>query len=156
MIKAIVFDLGNTLILQGNPLGRIQPFPETQSVLKRLKSQYKLALITNVPPSTTTECVHDVLREAGIYEFFEVITVSSSVGVSKPSKHIFELTLTQLDVKPEEAVMVGDTVAMDIFGGNVCGMITVLIQREQEYQFNELEQPNHRISSLTELLTLLN
>jgi putative hydrolase of the HAD superfamily len=155
VIKAIIFDLGDTLIIQGNSLGSIQPFQETQSVLQHLQSRYKLALITNVLPTTTAEYVHEVLHEAGLHDFFEVITVSSSVGVSKPSRAIFELTLTQLGVKPDEAVMVGDTIATDIFGGNVYGMTTVLVQRGQEYQLREKEKPNHTISSLTELLRLL-
>lgn len=51
--------------------------------------------------------------------------------------------------------MVGDTIATDIFGGNVYGMTMVLVQRGQEYQLREKEKPNHTISSLTELLRLL-
>lgn len=155
MIKALVFDLGNTLIIQGNPLRHIQTFPETHEVLKTLKTQYKLALITNVYPTTTVEHVHNILREANIHDYFDVITVSSGVGMSKPTAQIFEDTLQQLDVTPDEAIMVGNTISTDIFGGNCVGMTTVLIQHQDKYQPMDWEQPDHTINSLTELLTLL-
>ncbi|MCW4041775.1 MAG: HAD family hydrolase [Candidatus Bathyarchaeota archaeon] len=150
-----MFDLGNTLIIQGNPLGRIQTFPETHEVLQILNKQYKLALITNVYPTTTVEHVHEVLREANIHEYFDVITVSSGVGMSKPTAQIFEDTLRQLDVTPDEAIMVGNTISTDIFGGNCVGMTTVLIQHHEEYQPMDWEQPDHTIHSLNEILKFL-
>ena len=142
-------------MIEGNPLGSVKPFPEVQQVLHTLKETYKLALITNVPSSITVEYVHDGLRELGIHELFDVVIVSSDVGINKPDEEIFALTLDYLQVKPEEAVMIGNTIATDIFGGNRMGMKTVLIQREQEYQPSDWEQPDHTIHSLKELLTLL-
>jgi putative hydrolase of the HAD superfamily len=155
LIKALIFDLGNTLMIEGDPLGSVQPFPEVQQVLYALKKRYKLALITNVPSAITVEYVHAGLRELGIHRYFDVVIVSSAVGCNKPHEQIFTLALDQLDVKPEEAMMIGNTIATDIFGGNRIGMTTILIQRTEQYQPSEWEQPNHTISSLTELLSLL-
>jgi putative hydrolase of the HAD superfamily len=155
VIKAIIFDLGNTLIVEGNPLGRITPFPEMRQVLTALKARYKLALITNVQSTTTREYVEAVLREVGIHDLFDVITVSSHVGVDKPNTRIFTMTLEQLHVQPEEAVMVGNIIATDIFGGNRVGMTTVLVQREHAYQRSSWETPDHTIGSLADLLSLV-
>jgi putative hydrolase of the HAD superfamily len=142
-------------MIEGDPLGNVKPFPEVKQALQTLKERYKLALITNVPSSITAEYVDAGLRELGIHEYFDVVLVSSAVGINKPGKGIFALALDQLQVKPEETIMIGNTVATDIFGGNLIGMTTVLVQREEQYQPSEWEQPDHTIQSLTELLTLL-
>ena len=142
-------------MIEGDPLGSVKPFPEVQQVLHALKERYKIALITNVPSAITVEYVHAGLQELGIHTYFDVVIVSSAVGCNKPSEHIFTLALDQLHVKPEEAMMIGNTIATDIFGGNRIGMTTVLIQRAIKYQPSEWEQPDHTIQSLMELLSLL-
>ena len=142
-------------MIEGDPLGSVKPFPEVQQVLHTLKKRFQLALITNVPSTVTVEYVHAGLRELGIHSYFDVVSVSSAVGCNKPQEQIFNLTLDQLHVKPEEVMMIGNTIATDIFGGNRIGMTTVLIQRTEQYQPSEWEQPDHTISSLTELLSLL-
>ena len=142
-------------MIEGSPLGSVKPFPEVQKVLRTLKETYKLALITNVPSTITVEYVNAGLQELGIHELFDVIMVSSDIGINKPDEEIFALTLDYLQVRSDEAVMIGNTIATDIFGGNRMGMTTVLVQRGQEYQPSEWEQPNHTIHSLKELLTLL-
>ena len=150
MLKAIIFDLGNTLIRQDDD----SRLPHAKRVLTQLKKQFKLALVTNVLPTTSTERIHELLRRAELYDFFDVILVSSEVGISKPEPRIFEIVLKGLNVVPEEAVMVGNTISTDIFGGNRVGLKTVLFQPEQEYQRSEWETPDHTIHSLKELLNI--
>lgn len=151
MLKAIIFDLGNTLIRQDDG----HRFPHAKEVLTQLKNQFKLALISNVLPTTSAERIHELLMEAELIDFFDVVLVSSEVGISKPEPRIFEIVLEELNVEPEEAVMVGNTISTDIFGGNRIGMKTVLLQPEQEYQRSEWETPDYIIHSLNELLNIL-
>ena len=132
LLKAIIFDLGNTLIRQDD--GRA--FPHAAEVLAQLKNKYKLAIISNVLPTTAADVVHELLREAKLFDFFDAMAVSSEVGVSKPDPRIFETVLDELNIKPEEAVMIGNTISTDIFGGNAIGMRTVLFQPGQEYQLS--------------------
>lgn len=80
MLKAIIFDLGNTLIRQDDG----HRFPHVKEVLTQLKNQFKLALISNVLPTTSAERIHELLREAELNDFFDVVLVSSEVGISKP------------------------------------------------------------------------
>jgi putative hydrolase of the HAD superfamily len=142
-------------MIEGHPLGSVKTFPEVQQVLRALKERYKLALITNVPSSLTLEYVDAGLRELNIHEYFDVVLVSSVVGINKPGEEIFTIALEQLHVKSEEAMMIGNTIATDIFGGNRMGLTTVLVQRAEQYQPSDWEQPDYTIHSLTELLTLL-
>jgi putative hydrolase of the HAD superfamily len=155
MIKAVIFDLGNTLIMGGERDREIKTLKYASEVLNQLKSKFKLAIITNVEHTTSFKDVKNVLKEAKILDFFDVIVVSSEIRVNKPNERIFQIALEKLDVKPEEAIMIGNTISTDIFGGNRIGMKTVLLQHSQGYQPSEWEKPNHTIHSLKELLNLL-
>jgi putative hydrolase of the HAD superfamily len=123
--------------------------------LGELKKKYKLGLITNTLPETKKENIMKLLCEAGIGEYFDQILVSSELGFGKPDPRIFHLMLNMLDVKPEESVMIGNTISTDIFGGNRIGMQTILVQPEDEYNRSEWERPNHVIKSLNEISFIL-
>lgn len=151
MIKAVIFDLGNTLVSEdtGNA------FPYAVDVLNKLKEKYKLALITNVHHTTTSEKVQEILADAGIPDVFEVVVVSSQVGCSKPNPRIFEIALKSLNVEHKEAVMVGNIISTDIFGANRLGMKTILFQPSDTYQRSSWEHPDHTIHSIKDLLEIV-
>ncbi len=151
MLKAIIFDLGNTLISQESP----RAFPHAVEVLEELRGRYRLALVTNTMSDLTAEDIRGILGEAGVPDVFDVIVVSSEVGVSKPDPGIFEMALEGLGVEPGEAVMVGNMVSTDVFGGNRVGMRTVLVQPGEEYRRSEWETPDHTVSSLKDLLKIV-
>lgn len=153
LIKAIIFDLGNTLIREESP--KYEKMPRATEVLTKLRKKYKLAIISNVPPTTSAERIHEILRGAGLLDYFDEIIVSSEVGYNKPAEQIFTIALEKLNVKPEEAIMVGNIISTDIFGGNRIGMKTVLLQENQEYQRSSEEKPTYTIQSLEELLKLI-
>lgn len=150
MIKAIIFDLGNTLVSEDSG----NAFPYAVEVLYDLKEKYKLALITNVHHTTTSKKVQEILADAGIPDVFNVVVVSSEVGCSKPNPRIFEIALNSLEVEPEEAVMIGNIISTDIFGANRIGMKTVLFQPSTEYQRSSWEHPDHTIHSMNDLQKL--
>jgi putative hydrolase of the HAD superfamily len=151
MIKAVIFDLGNTLISQEDG----SAFTYALEVLTHLKQHYKLALITNTQSPTNQDKILELLHKAQLEGFFEEIVVSTEVGINKPNPRIFKMTLEKLGVKPEEAVMIGNTISTDIFGGNRIGMQTVLFQQREQYHRSEWKTPDHQIQSLEELLELL-
>ncbi len=96
MIKAIIFDLGNTLVRENSG----NAFPYAVEVLTKLKNKYKLALITNVLHTTTAEKIREILADAGIPDVFEIVVMSSEVGYAKPSPRIFKIALDGLNVNP--------------------------------------------------------
>lgn len=153
MIRAVIFDIGNTLIEEESET--YEKIPYAVEILTQLKKKYKLAIISNVMSTTTVESVHEVLRKAELLDFFDEIIVSSEVGFNKPAEQIFTYALERLKVEPEEAIIVGNTISTDIFGGNRIGMKTVLLQCGQEYQRSQWEKPTHTIQSLRELLKIV-
>jgi putative hydrolase of the HAD superfamily len=72
---------------------------------------------------------------------------SADVGVVKPAAAMFETMLTRLDVAPEAAVMVGDSVEDDVKGALACGCRAILLDRGGR----AVGAPLPRIESLAEL-----
>jgi putative hydrolase of the HAD superfamily len=160
LIRAIFFDLGDTLISEEAtdskhlPEAPLTKLPYLDDVLVELERKgFKLGVITNTVTSRE-EDVRAALRKIGIERYFDLILTSVDVGHKKPDERIFMTALRRLRVKPYEAVMVGNQIGTDIVGGNRVGMKTVLFKWNRRY--NERitlpeEQPTRIIKSLREL-----
>ena len=152
MLKGIFFDFGDTLIKEGS----VETLPNAHEILEFLTDRYKLAIICNT--SASGERIREILRSAGIKKYFDLVVVSSEVGLRKPDEKIFRIALENLDLQPEEVLMVGNRVSVDILGGNQVGMKTVLIKWNDRYPEKvtcELERPTYTIKSLRELISII-
>jgi HAD superfamily hydrolase (TIGR01662 family) len=99
----------------------------------------KIGLVSNSSRDVREFARHHALEiEAGISSFHH--------GRTKPHASIFRAVLDLLDVEPEHATMVGDTIADDIEGARAIGMRAILLDREG---MNREFEP--RIESLSEL-----
>ncbi len=85
---------------------------------------------------------HGLEVDAGISSFHH--------GRTKPHASIFRAVLELLEVEPEEAAMVGDTIADDIEGALALGMRAILLDREGIHPGFE-----PRIRTLDDLLPIL-
>jgi HAD superfamily hydrolase (TIGR01549 family) len=63
----------------------------------------------------------------------DAVLTSHAHGKTKPHEAIFRAMLELLDVAPDEAVMVGDTIDDDVEGARAVGMRAVLLDREGRY-----------------------
>ena len=77
------------------------------------------------------------------------VVFSSEVGCDKPDPDIFLAALKKAQVKPEEAVYVGDQYDLDVVGARGVGMKAVLIDRN-DFFTHITDCP--RIRSLTEIV----
>ena len=103
-------------------------FPDVIDVLKNLKGSFRLALITNGLIDTQ----FDKVRGAGLEQYFDVITVAGEIGVCKPNPEMFRITLKKLGVKPEESVMVGNSLKRDIAGARQANVRSIWVNRAGE------------------------
>ena len=152
MIKGVFFDLGGTLVKEKS----YEPLPNVHEVLDVLATRYKLAIICNT--SSSEERIQEILRNANIERYFDLVIVSSKVGSRKPDEKIFKIALENLTLQSDEVVMVGNRISADIIGGNGVGMKTVLIKwnnRLQEKVTGKLDRPNNTIKSLRELVSII-
>lgn len=65
------------------------------------------------------------LKKADMLKFFSHCFVSEKLGADKPSRQFFDGCLKELPgIKPEECMMIGDSLTADITGGRSYGMST--------------------------------
>jgi HAD superfamily hydrolase (TIGR01509 family) len=65
------------------------------------------------------------LEQMGLAERLDVAVFSSEVGKRKPHPAIFERALRELEISPERALFVGDSLAADVAGAKALGMTAV-------------------------------
>lgn len=123
--------------------------PGIRKLIQSLAVKYKLGLAGNQPSA-----VKNLLEKYDILRFFTTTEVSEDLGISKPDLKFFKNILNRLDVRAEEAVMIGDRLDNDIIPAKKLGMKAILVKvglfavlepREPS------ENPDATISSTTEL-----
>jgi len=131
------------------------PFPETRSVLVRLTSEYRLALITNTQGQGTSQ-KHRLTLFPDLERFFEVIIVAGEAGVPpKPNREPFLICLEKLGIGPDEAIYVGDDWRIDICGAGQVGIQSVWLQHHSvSRKWPVVETSVPVITSLDQLLYL--
>jgi len=130
-------------------------FPETRDVLKELSKNYKLGLITNTE-GQKIETAHRFSLFPDIEKFFSEVIIAGQVNIPpKPNPAPFQLCLQKLDIKPPEAVYVGDDWDKDICGAQNTGLKPVWIKhRFVQRNWPDIETNVPVINSLEELLEL--
>lgn len=94
-----------------------EPLPGVPEALVRLRARgLPLAVISNWDCS-----LGERLSELGLEHYFDFVLSSAEARVAKPDRHIFELALERLGVRPERALHVGDQPA-DEEGARAAGM----------------------------------
>lgn len=96
---------------------------EATPVLEKLSEKYPMVLVSNFYGN-----VEEVLRDFGIRKYFRGIIESAVVGVRKPDERIFMLGVVALGLKPEEVIVVGDSLKKDIYPARRIGCKTAWIK----------------------------
>jgi len=70
---------------------------------------------------------HEDLRAMGLLDYFELrhMAISADLGIRKPHPDIFLHALNSLNVLPEEAAMVGDSLRADIVGAKRLDILAI-------------------------------
>lgn len=124
-------------------------------LLDRLKSRYRLALLSNYPCGRS---IRDGIDQMGLLPYFDAVVVSGEVGLVKPHPRPFEILLEDAGVQASRAVYVGDNWLADIQGAKGMGMRAVLttehVPYERFYPEEGDHEPDARIENLLELADL--
>lgn len=101
----------------------------------------KLAVVSN-----WDSYLPKLLDALDLTRFFPVVVVSALEGTSKPDPEIFRRACRRLDVKPREALHVGDSVSEDLAGARSAGLSALLLDRADAHP-----EVADRIRSLAEI-----
>ena len=124
-------------------------YDDAEPTLRRLRAAgLRLAVVTNGP----SDLQRQKLAASRLGDYFEAVVVSGEVGVGKPDPGIFARALGELRSEPAQALMVGDSLARDVAGGNAAGVRTVWINRRTVSRGQADPLPDQEIHSLHELV----
>lgn len=134
----------------------IRPTPGVDALLMRLRQRYRVGLISNYPDG---EAIRASVRRVGLGDLLEIVVASGDVGSVKPAPIPFTTALDRLNIRPEEALYVGDNWLADIQGAKRLGMQAVLSRQFQAPERFDARagdhEPDHIISHLSELEAIL-
>lgn len=111
-IKGIIFDIDNTLV----PYDTMEPTKEIVAFFEQLKAEgFAITLVSNN-------------KEDRVIKFNEKLKVLTLHKAQKPLKKSFNKALELMHCKPNEAIIIGDQLFTDIYGGNRAGLTTYLVK----------------------------
>ena len=93
-----------------------------REILGRLARRFRLGIVSNFYGNLARVCA-----DTGIARHVPVVIDSAVVGFEKPDPRIFQAALDALEVKPEAAVFVGDSIPRDMQGARDLGMPHILV-----------------------------
>lgn len=97
--------------------------PEAEDILRRLRA----AGVATGVVSNSNGSVRSVLEALGLLRYLDFVLDSAVVGVEKPDPQIFRLALEVANVRPHEAVYIGDLYSVDVLGARAVGLEAVLL-----------------------------
>ena len=105
--------------------GAWRAYPEAAEVLTAVRARgCRTAVISNFDSR-----LMNILRALELDHYFDFVVYSSASGAAKPESMIFALTLSRLDVRPDEALHAGNDPRTDVEGALGAGLSAVLLDR---------------------------
>lgn len=106
------------------------PIDETVRIVERLReSGYRLAGLTN----WSAEKFALTRRRYPLFDLFDEIVVSGEVGVMKPEREIFDLTLKKLGLRADQCLFVDDS-AKNVEAAAAIGFQTIHFQSSSQLE----------------------
>lgn len=115
--------------------------------LKKLKSAYRMGIISNLPSLWARE----LESRYNLTKDFSPIIISSDVGLDKPELKIYQLYLDKICLRPEEVLFIDDKKEM-LIPARSLGIKTIWMRRKED---NIDFIPDFTVKNLKELTKLL-
>ncbi|MFQ6074257.1 MAG: HAD family hydrolase [Candidatus Bathyarchaeia archaeon] len=132
-------------LLEANPYKLYSDAEE--AVVKAKKSRFKTAIVTTIAYFQFKEVIKP------IREYFDFIMTGYEAGCDKTNLKMYRKILETLKVKPNEAVMIGDDVQVDILLPKRLGINAILLDRKG--QNPKCQAANAIVNDLQEALEVI-
>lgn len=119
--------------------------PHAKELLDHCKGRYDMHLITN--GFETTQRLK--LQYSGISRYFTHLVTSERSNSMKPHKDIFDYALNIANAAPEDSIMIGDAIDIDILGAINAGWDTVYYNPAG---VQHARKPTYEVGHLKELM----
>jgi putative hydrolase of the HAD superfamily len=123
-------------------------FPHAHETLAYLKEKYILHIITN----GFVEAQVIKLQAADLNKYFSEVIISEHTGFRKPDIRIFRYSMEKARAIPEECVMIGDGLEVDVIGAQQAGWRAIYFN---PHGIVHQAAPDAEIRELKELTELL-
>jgi 2-haloacid dehalogenase len=100
-----------------------QPFPDTVSALRKLKSRYQLGIISNIDDDLFAPTAKKLEVK------FDHVITAQQARAYKPSLKIFKLAQERIGVAPDQWLHVGQSIFHDVVPAKSLGITTVWVNR---------------------------
>jgi 2-haloacid dehalogenase len=100
-----------------------QPFPDTVAALRKLKSRYQLAIISNVDDDLFAPTAKKLEVN------FDHVITAQQARAYKPSLKIFKLAQQRMGITPDQWLHVAQSVFHDVVPAKSLGITTVWVNR---------------------------
>ncbi len=132
-------------LLESNPY---KLYPDAaEAVVKTKKNGFKTAVVTTVAYFQFKKAVQPIKK------YFDFIMTGYEAKCDKTNPKMYRKVLEILKVKPEEAVMIGDNIEIDILLPKKLGIHAILLDRNK--QNLKCQAANAMVNNLREALELI-
>lgn len=106
-----------------NSLSAWKPFPDMVSALRRLQTQFKLGILSNVDDDLFAATAPRLEIN------FDYVITAGQARAYKPSRQIFEMAQHRMTVRPGQWLHAGQSIYHDIIPAKALGISTVWVNR---------------------------
>jgi 2-haloacid dehalogenase len=133
--------------------GTWKPFPDTIASLRRLKTKFKLAIISNVDDDLFSATAAQLEID------FDYVTTAGQARAYKPSLEIFRLAQKKMNTPSDQWLHAGQSIYHDVIPANSLGISTVWVNRPSRRPGSGAAksasaEPDVEVHSLAELAQL--
>jgi putative hydrolase of the HAD superfamily len=115
------------------------------------KNGLKMAIVSNASYVSKF-----VIQQLPWIKYFEHVIISCDIKMAKPDRAIYQYTLEQMGMKPDECLFIGDGGSMELDGAMGMGIKSVkVIQDKQSPLYKRSEKYDFLIDSITEVPKVL-
>jgi putative hydrolase of the HAD superfamily len=127
------------------------PYPHVYSTLNKL---LKLGILMGILSDAPVKEAWLRLAYLNFHHIFDAVVTFEDTGVRKPDAAPFLAMLKRLEVKPEEALMVGDWAERDIVGAKNVGMKTAFAKYGDTFNTKK-HNADFELNDINELIDII-
>jgi FMN phosphatase YigB (HAD superfamily) len=124
------------------------PYSDSANAVRKVKEMnLKTAIATTTPKCWFVQDIPEIISE------IDFVCTGFEAGCDKSNPRIFEAIFKELNIKPEEVVVIGDNPKLDVENSSKYGCTTILLRREGDFPDTDL--PDYKVMSLTEAVNII-